>query len=174
MTVEQVRALPDPPGGRYELHHGELVKVSFPKRRHWRVQQRLVELLKAAAGNRGVVGPEFPFRPLPEYEFWGADVALVTHERDDRTDLDENLLGVPEVVIEILSPSNTVAEMNDKKATCLENGCVEFWLVDPKRRTVEITDRKFATVMYREGDQIPLAVLGDVKMSVAEIFDVLN
>jgi Uma2 family endonuclease len=172
--VEQVRALPEPPGGRYELHHGELVVVSFPKRRHWKVQQRLVELLKAAAGNRGAVGPEYPFRPLPEYEFWGADVAFVTQERDDQTDLDENLLGVPELVIEILSPSNTVAEMNDKKSTCLENGCVEFWVVDPKRRTVEITDREFVTVMHREGDEIPLALFGDAKVSVAEIFDVLN
>jgi hypothetical protein len=50
----------------------------------------------------------------------------------------------------------------------------EFWLLIRNGEQSEITDRKFATVMYREANQIPLAVLGDVKMSVAEIFGRLN
>jgi Uma2 family endonuclease len=64
MTVEQVRALPDPPGGHYELHHGELVFVSGPKFRHRDIQDRLLDLLKPLAKGYGRVGAGvFPFVP---------------------------------------------------------------------------------------------------------------
>jgi hypothetical protein len=30
LTVEEFNRIPDPPGGRYELRHGEAVFVSYP------------------------------------------------------------------------------------------------------------------------------------------------
>jgi len=46
----------------------------------------------------------------------------------------------------------------------------EFWIVDPKRRTVKVTTRLSVTIKYSEGDQIPLPILGNATLSVAEIF----
>jgi Uma2 family endonuclease len=34
----------------------------------------------------------------------------------------------PELVIELISPSNTAAELREKKKLCLENGSREFGL----------------------------------------------
>ena len=42
ITVEELRQMPDPAGGRYELHNGELVAVTFPKQRHVVIQNRLI------------------------------------------------------------------------------------------------------------------------------------
>jgi Uma2 family endonuclease len=68
VTVEEFLKLPDPKGGHYELHHGEVVLVPPPKRGHHRVQARARALLKSLVGDKGVVEIEFAFRPTPEYE----------------------------------------------------------------------------------------------------------
>ena len=54
---------------------------------------------------------EFAFRALPEHELRVADVAFVSRERLNNTDPDDNLHGAPDVVVEVFSPSNTVAEI---------------------------------------------------------------
>lgn len=170
MTVEQYSALPEPEGGRYELRHGVPVKVSFPKPEHWEIQQRLTELLKPRAAGRGRVGPEVAFRPLPEYEVWSADVAFVSQPRYDRRPAGDYLHPAPELVIEVLSPSNTVSEISDREAMGLENGCLEFWVVDPKRKTVKVSTPDRRTITYIEGDQIPLTVPAAGVLAVSEIF----
>jgi len=52
-------------------------------------------------------------------------VAFVSTDRWEKTD--RYFEGAPEIVIEVLSPSNTAAEMMDKEQLCLENGAKEFW-----------------------------------------------
>lgn len=170
MTVEQFRALPEPREGCYELHHGVPILMTFPKKRHWTIQHRLMRLLDPLASGRGVVGVEFAFRPLSDQELWRADVAFASHEQDDSTDPDDNLRGVPELVIEVLSPSNTVSEIGEKEAMCLENGCLEFWVVDPKRKTVKVSTPDRKTITYVEGDKIQLGVPAAGELAVSDIF----
>jgi Uma2 family endonuclease len=43
----------------------------------------------------------------PKYEVWAADVAFVSRERWEQGDPDGYLAGAPELVAEVLSPSNT-------------------------------------------------------------------
>lgn len=154
ITVAEYEQIPDPPGGPYELYHGELVKVSFPEFPHVRAQQQLRRLLENAAGDAGVVHTEMPYRPLPEHECWGADVAYVARERWES--IDRYLMGSPELVVEVLSPSNTAAEMLDKRNTCLENGAREFWIVDTDHRQIEVSTPDGHTRTYKSGQEIPL------------------
>ena len=49
LTVEEYERIPDPPGGRYELHHGELVFVTYPVRQHKDSQRHLRKLLEPVA-----------------------------------------------------------------------------------------------------------------------------
>jgi Uma2 family endonuclease len=39
LSVEEYEQIPDPPGGRYELHHGELVFAAFPFKQHKDLQR---------------------------------------------------------------------------------------------------------------------------------------
>ena len=68
MTVAELDQLPDSELFRYELRHGELIKVPPPKARHYKLQRRLRQLLERAAAETGIVDTEFAFRALPEYE----------------------------------------------------------------------------------------------------------
>jgi Uma2 family endonuclease len=170
MTVEQFSVLPEPKGGYYELHQGVPVFMTFPKHRHSQAQRRLWKLLDARAAGRGEVCIEFAFRPLPEYELRCADVAYVSEGRYHAIDPDDYLHGVPELVIEVLSPSNTMPEITDKEAICLENGCLEFWIVDPKRKTVKVSTPDRKTITYIESDKIPLTVPAVGELAVSQIF----
>ena len=140
ITVEEFLKLPDPKGGRTELHHGQVVVVPYPKWGHQRLQDRLSILLTGIAGEGYAVRPGKPFRPTPEHELWVADVGCVSRERYDATGEDEYLMGAPDLVIEVLSPSNTVDEINDKMSVCMANGCRSFWTVDGKRKQVSVTE----------------------------------
>lgn len=171
ITVEQYRQLPDREDVIQELHWGMVVTLSRPKMRHAKLQSQLVRLLRPKAEYLGVVETEVAFRALPEYELRGADVAFVSRERWDATSDDDNLHGSPELVIEVLSPSNTKAEIHEKAVLCLSTGTKEFWVLDPKRRTVSVTPQSGNAVVYRIGDRIPLPMFQS-DLDVAGIFAV--
>ena len=170
MTVEQFHQLPETGPFYYELRHGELIKVTRPKFKHYRIQNRLVHLLEPAAPSGGLVGPEVAFRALPEHELRVADVAFVRKQRLDTIDPEDNLHGAPDLVIEVLSPSNTVAEINDKEKLCLENGCQEFWVIDLDLRRVKVSTPDGITTTFKAGQEIPLRVLGGGSLKVDSIF----
>lgn len=156
-TVEEYEQIPDPPGGRYELHHGELVFVTHPVRSHKLLQRRLRKMLEPAAESQGyLVDTEYPYRPLPESEVWSADVACLLDERDSATS--KWLMGSPELVIEVKSPSNTHHELHDKAMTTLAGeGAVEFWIVDAKTATIRVYSKTAGVHVYTEGSvQTPL------------------
>src|ERR1700678_2575770 len=93
---------------------------------------------------------------LPQYEYRIADVAYVTRERWERIADNDNLRGAPELVIELLSPSNTKAMMREKGALCLGNGCLESWVVDEGNRSITVSTPNAVTTTYRSGQLIPL------------------
>lgn len=168
MTVEQYRQLPARDDVVEELHWGQVVTLCRPKMGHAKLQMRMVRLLEPKLEHLGVVATEVAFRALPEYDLRGADVAFVTQSRWDATPDDDNLRGSPELVIEVLSPSNTKTEMREKAALCLSTGTQQFWMLDPKDQSVTVINAGGQTV-YRLGGKIPLPWC-DSELDVTAIF----
>jgi len=172
ITVEEFSQLPEDDGPVYhELRNGEVVAVPRPKLKHHVIQARLRDYLKALAPPASFVEYEVAFRALPEYEFRVADVAWISPERWGTADMEDNIRGAPDLVIEILSPSNSAAEMYDKEQLCLENGAKEFWVVDPRRRQVKVSTPDGTTRTWRSGQEIPLPLFGGHKLPVDTIFE---
>ena len=116
-----------------------------------------------------MVGYEIAFRAFPEFDLRVADVAYVSARRWEERDPEDNLRGTPDLVIEILSPSNTAREMYEKEQLCLSNGSREFWVIDPDKRTVRVAQSEGPTATYGLGEQIPLRLFSG-ELSVDEIF----
>ncbi len=172
VSFEEFEKLPETPRGfRYELRHGEPVQMPPPNRTHYLVQRRLRLYLEKAAGRAGEVDIEMPFRPLPEFEYWQADVAFVSRTRWDKTPDERHLAGAPDLVVEVLSPSNTAAEILDRRNVCLENGSREFWLVDIEHRQVEVSTADGCTLSYKAGQSIPLFFAPEATLAVGSIFE---
>ena len=169
-TVEEYEQIPDPPGGRYELHHGELVFVTYPVREHGDLQRRLQEILAPAGRRLGyLVAIEYPYRPLPEREVWGADVACVALSR--HKGVEKWLLGCPELVIEVKSPSNSRVELGDKARTTLAGeGALEFWVADAKTRSVHVYHKSAEAQVYRAPESVPIGFLS-CEVSLETIFE---
>jgi Uma2 family endonuclease len=171
MTVEEFRQLPeDDAPVYYELRHGEVVAVPRPKLKHHVIQDRLCDYFKALAPPGSFVGYELAFRALPEHEFRVADLAWVSPERWATADMEDNIRGAPDLVIEILSPSNSAAEMRERKELCLNNGAKEFWVVDPVRRLVKVSTPSGDTRTFSSGQEIPLPLFGEGKLAVDDIW----
>ncbi len=175
MTVAEFRAMPEPAGDlRWELHYGEITRLTRPKLRHAVLQKSLVRLLESFAPVGSYVDVEVAFRAFPEYDLRGADVAWLSPERWASADLDDNIRGAPDLVIEVRSAGNTDREMAEKRVLCLTHGGQEFWLVDDSRRQVDVTRQNGATRSYRPGDAIPLDLTqSGALLPVDQIFDAL-
>ena len=170
MTVAQYRALPQREDLLFELHGGRLVTTTRPNMKHARLQSRLARLLRPHCEHLGIVETEVAFRALPEYELRAAEIAFVSQVRWDTTDEEDNLHGSPELVIEVLSPSNTQAEMREKSALCLATGAAEFWIVDPQRRKVTVMRPGQPEVLYQGESSVPLTLFGSGELPLGEIF----
>jgi Uma2 family endonuclease len=168
MTFAQFEQMPDD-GRRYELRNGEPIEVPPPVLRHLLIQDQVRSLLKSAAGSAGVVCTEWGFRPHPEYEYRRADVAFVSRRRVDTVPMDGYLEGAPELVVEVLSPSNRRGKITETQRLCFEGGCLEFWVIDPKRRSVTVSTPDGAARLYTTAQQIPLLFGGE--LSVDAIFE---
>ena len=169
MTVEEFRALPET-ASRSELRRGVLFREALPPLKQIVIQRTLRRYLEQLAPSGSFLSTEVPFRALPEHDLRAADVAYVSAERWSQVDEDDDLRGAPDLVIEVLSPSNTAAEMNDKERLCLENGSKEFWIVDPNLRQVKVATPDGHTITWKSGQQIPLPLFGNATLNVDDIF----
>ncbi len=146
MTTEELLALPDNGVERW-LIRGQLREKPMTKRNRWhsRVMARLSQLLgdwldRQPEPRGEVLDGEAGcrLRRNPDTSV-GIDVVyispqLAAQDPDDTTLID----GVPTLVVEILSPNDTVEEINDKVDEYLAAGVPLVWLVDPHHRTVEV------------------------------------
>lgn len=170
MTFAGFEKLPDTAGGRYELRHGELVLVPPPKWGHFMCQRLVRDLLDKAAGDRGFAEIEMGFRAGGEHNYRSVDVGFLTRERESAIPARGYLAGAPDLVVEVLSPSNTAAEIRDKKKLCLENGSREFWVLDMDQREAEVSTPDGHTITYKSGQSIPLFFAPGVEIAVDDIF----
>jgi Uma2 family endonuclease len=170
MTVQQFDLLPERKDVSEELHWGQFVTLSRPEAWHVKLQMKLTELLQPMAAEQGYVVVELPFRAVPEYDVRAADVAVVAKARWDEAN-EGYLAGAPELVIEILSPSNSKSQIREYAALCLANGCEEFWVVDYRNKTVTVTKKDGHSVRYSGGMDVPSNALGAASISVDLIFE---
>ena len=76
-TFSEFEQLPNMTEGfPFELRDGELVKLVFPRMKHFQIQQRLRSMFEEAGGKTGTASTELGFRALTEYEYRSADVAF--------------------------------------------------------------------------------------------------
>jgi Uma2 family endonuclease len=96
----------------------------------------------------------------------------MSRDRAAAVDKDDALHGAPEIVIEVLSPSNTTAEIAERRGICLANGAREFWTVDSGRREIKVSTPDGLTRTYKCGDQIPLVLTDNETLAVDAVFEV--
>ena len=79
---------------------------------------------------------------------------------------------VPELVVEVVSPSDTVRGVNDKARMWISFGVILVWVADPDTRTVEVYRQDAPTVTLTEDEVLDGAsVLPGFTLPVREVFE---
>lgn len=78
---------------------------------------------------------------------------------------------VPDLCVEVLSPSNSLREIRGKASEYLAAGIEEVWIVDSRKRTVEIVRRGETVRELDETDQLTSSVLPGFSVQVSVFFE---
>lgn len=144
-------------------------KVS-PKRTHSMVQRNLLRLIEDAAGDRGVVGPEWRFKLEPDTSLV-PDIAYVSFKRlraltDEQA---EEPPFAPDVVGEVRSPSHRAGLLASKIEHYLSHGAILVLDVDPAQRMV-YAHTPDETTAYKSGERFACDAVPWLRFDVEALF----
>ena len=171
MTVEEFENLDDD-YHRHELIKGELLTMPPPKALHGRIVANLILILGLhVKPNRlgDLLGESGYHLERDPDTVLGPDVSFVSAERVDRTD-EHYYDGAPDLAVEVLSPSDRKGYVERKLEVYLERGTRSVWLVNPRRRTVEVISSRNNRTMFYEDDDLVDDTLPGFRVKVSEIF----
>lgn len=136
LTRDDYQALPEGPP-YYELIQGELVEMTRPLRRHYRLVARLLRRWEEFldAGPEGEVALE-PNLYLPEIEdVYHPDLLYVAQSRRAIC-REQGVFGTPDVICEVLSPSTRRSDRYVKLDEFRQAGVPHVWLIEPEAPVV--------------------------------------
>jgi Uma2 family endonuclease len=144
-------------GHRYELVDGELIDVGNSGAKHGHVCSLLMILLGGYVHLQklGVMFDSSTAFQMKNGNKRSPDVSFFAKERlQGIEDLPAGFLeGAPDLAVEVLSPSNTIEEIDTKITEYFENGARLVWAINPAQRY---------TLVYRNGlEPDRLLKLGD-------------
>jgi len=171
ITVEEFEAMDLPEFCEWELIDGTVVSVTSPELDHVDLQHQIAANLERLFGVSAVVRLEYPYA-LGTFNRFRADVAIVNPKRHRSNR--KRLEGPPELVVEVMSRSNSEKKTRMLQQRCLEQGCLAFWRVYPKKRTIIVATIGGETT-YESTGIIPAELFGiSAEIVVNEIFDALT
>ena len=93
----------------------------------------------------------------------------------DPSKLDEKgCVGVPDMVIEILSPSTGRHDKLVKFQLYQKTGVREYWIIDPETKTLQVCileNGKYVTSMYGDTGAVPVHVLEGCAINLQDVFE---
>jgi Uma2 family endonuclease len=174
VTAEELLRMPeDPP---YELVAGELRRMTQPSPLHGAVAARLSRLLGNYAddhklGEVIINDSGFLLARDPDTVL-GPDVAFVSARSLAAQPLGKKYWrGGPDLAVEVVSPSNSAAEMREKAIAYFDAGSRLVWLVDPDSRTVTVYRSATDVVTLAEDAELDgRPVLPGFRCRIADLF----
>jgi Uma2 family endonuclease len=141
---------------RAELLDGVMIVHSPASPHHDDISGFVRMLMRGYAEDRGlgrVFGPDALVH-LATCRRFGPDVFFLETRRVPRPLPEEQFEGAPDLVLEVLSPSNRDYDLNDKRPAYRQAGVSEVWFVDPEGQQILIDHKqrkRYATRVITTG-----------------------
>ena len=145
--------------GRYELVDGKVVEMAPANRRHGRAAASIGAAFHNYCRRTGAGWAEvevgYTVRSGPD-TVRGPDVSLVLRTTPDDAEEQTGFIpGAPDIAVEVVSPSNTAAQIERKVAEYLAAGSQRVWVV------YSATGRNPRRVLVHRADGTTVAYTGD-------------
>lgn len=164
-----------------ELIKGKMfAKAAAPNRRHQAVSMTLSRILSNyLLGQKcKVYAAPFDVRFSKDPDFIiidsvvQPDISVIC----DQSKLDEKgCLGAPDLIVEILSPSNSQVELLNKYDLYQEFGVKEYWIIHPVENTLQINvlvDGVYQpSRLFTSGQKVTSTVLPGFELDMEEVFE---
>jgi Uma2 family endonuclease len=176
ITIEQYEALTET--ARVEVFDGIAYDMASPSEAHQTILLELSTVL-----NNYIKSKNSPCRVFPApFDVKLSDNPLTIVQPDlmiicDRSKLDgKRCNGAPDFIIEIVSPSNPSDDYIRKLYYYKNAGVREYWIVDPRRKTVTINyfDGDMLAIQYSFDTTIKVNIYEDLYVNFSEIAKLLD
>jgi Uma2 family endonuclease len=159
-------------GRRHEIIDGDHYVNPAPSTYHQTVSRRLQHQLytQIELTGRGVVYNAPVDVQLTDHDIVQPDLVVVLTSRMQMI-TPTKIKGVPDLIVEILSPSTASNDATLKKQLYERVGVAEYWIVDPDNHTVEqlvLADGRYER--RPAADAIPLSILEGVAVRLADVW----
>jgi Uma2 family endonuclease len=167
-----------PEGAPFELLNGKLTYMASPKILHQLILGNILSFLFLFV-KKNKIGQVIS-SPMDVHfdknNIVQPDILFVSNE--NKKIIQEYVIGAPDVVIEIFSNSTKKKDKNAKFKLYQKHGVLEYWLVDPEIKSVEIyilKSKKFILKdKYSEGEKLKSDIIKGFEMATSEIFETEN
>lgn len=158
-SYEKYLELPDD-GNRYELIEGELFVTPAPVTGHqhssWKLAIALTRFIEVNQVGGVVYYAPYEVHLPNEKTIVQPDLLFIRAENAPTAE-DPYFVGVPDIVVEILSKSSKRTDTHVKFGVYESAGVPEYWIVDPKGKSVTVyslRDGKYEEWIQAVGDEI--------------------
>jgi Uma2 family endonuclease len=160
----------------YELINGYIMKKSAPRPQHQRISMKLSRAISNYLFENKIgeifASPIDVF--LDDFNAFQPDLVFIPNENQHFI-TDDGIIGVPDLIIEIISPSSVLRDRVDKKNVCERLKVKEYWIIDPQNQEVEIYTIQsgryelFSGVSMYEGE-LKSKILEGIEIHLSEMF----
>ena len=177
LTAEEFMKLHDSET-RVELFRGRVVRYAMPQGPHGYICSNAGGIIRnfARAHKLGRVFTNDTFVRVrlkePTDTVRGADVAFVSYAKMPPGDVPAGALPAPELVIEVRSPSDRIAQLSAKASEYLEAGVTVVVVIDPDTQSLAVYRENEFPIRMHNGDELTLPdVLPGFAVRVSQFFE---
>lgn len=160
----------------YQIIAGEKVVAPSATPFHQEILRNLIERLGFFVRSKRL--GKLLISPLDirfnENEVYQPDLAFVRQPKIEGVKK-EKIDTLPDLVIEVLSPSNAYHDLTHKKAIYAQYGVAEYWIIDPIEETIEILINEgglYRTeALLRKPATLESAMFPGFSMTVEDVFE---
>lgn len=148
-TLDELHSLPDD-GNKYEVVRGELFVTPAPTPTHETVCARLHRILDryVEAEDLGVV---YTPRAVLQFEDSEVEPDLMVRREHVGDSSTWSSAPLPSLIVEVLSPTTSRRDRNQKRDLYTDAGVGEYWLVDPERLVIVVIRSESDDLVVTDG-----------------------
>ena len=177
--LDEFQRMPEEDEYLFELVRGRVVREPRPGAQHGILVEELIWRLSSHVRGQGIgrVVTETGFLlTVDPPTVRGPDLAYIAAARIPSQGIPTGFWPMPpDLAVEVVSPSNTSAEISEKILEYLESGTRLVWVVDPATRSVGAYRSRLDIRLLTEGDTLEgYDVLPGFRLPVSELFETLR
>jgi len=174
-TYEDVQKLDDE--NRYEVINGKLYMLASPSTVHQRLSVEISGQIRNYLEGKTCEVFAAPMNVFLDEKMQKSNKAVqpdIFIVCDKNKKGKNHIIGVPDLIIEILSPTNMFHDKDTKLDLYLETGVKEYWIVDPIYRRITkyvLKEEAYLMTRYRITEKVKSYLFPGLAIDISEIYE---